>query len=85
MDVQELQSALRSLEDDRRKIGDEHTSDRFGLELEIERVKRDLARSDEEAIEAAESLRRLENLLGERDAEIASLVRVNFLPTRTLH
>jgi hypothetical protein len=85
MDVQELQSALRSLEDDRRKIGDEHTSDRFGLELEIERVKRDLARSDEEAIEAAESLRRLENLLGERDAEIASLVRVNFRPTRTLH
>jgi chromosome segregation ATPase len=56
-DLASVQSALRSLEDERRKLGDDHTSDRFSLELEIERVKRDLEQCEDELDRAKEDLR----------------------------
>jgi hypothetical protein len=55
------------LEDERRKLGDEHTSDRFSLELEIERVKRDL-------INAEDQLEAARRDLTKRDLEVAQMV-----------
>jgi hypothetical protein len=59
------------LEDERRKLGDEHTSDRFSLELEIERVKRDLINAEDQLDQARRDLTK-------RDLEVAQMVRVIF-------
>lgn len=67
-DLASVQAALRGLEDDRKKLGDEHTSDRFSLELEIERVKRDLEQCEDE-------LDRAKADLHNRDVEYGQLVR----------
>jgi len=67
-DLASVQSALRSLEDERRKLGDEHTSDRFSLELEIERVKRDLIHAEDQLDQARRDLTK-------RDLEVAAMVR----------
>lgn len=48
-------------------MGDEHTSDRFSLELEIERVKRDL-------INAEDQLEGARRDLTKRDLEVAQMV-----------
>jgi hypothetical protein len=60
------------LEDERRKLGDEHTSDRFSLELEIERVKRDL-------INAEDQLEGARRDLTKRDLEVAQMVSLLYL------
>jgi hypothetical protein len=59
------------LEDERKKLGDEHTSDRFSLELEIERVKRDLMNAEDQLDQARRDLTK-------RDLEVAQMVRVIF-------
>lgn len=56
------------MEDERRKLGDEHTSDRFSLELEIERVKRDLIHAEDQLDQARRDLTK-------RDLEVAAMVR----------
>jgi chromosome segregation ATPase len=73
-DLLSVQTALRSLEDERRKLGDEHTSDRFSLELEIDRVKRDLERYEEELDRAREEAESREGVLRQREAELAEMV-----------
>jgi hypothetical protein len=70
-DLASVQSALRNLEDERRKLGDEHTFDRFSLELEIERVKRDL-------IHAEDQLEQARRDLTKRDLEVATMVCFSF-------
>ena len=49
-------------------MGDEHTSDRFSLELEIERVKRDLIHAEDQLDQARRDLTK-------RDLEVAAMVR----------
>lgn len=66
-DLASVQNALRGLEDERQKLGDEHTSDRFSLELEIERVKRDLQTAEVELDQARRDLTK-------RDLEVAQMV-----------
>lgn len=73
-DLQELQRALRSLEDDRRKIGHEHSSNRHSLELEIDRVRRDLATTEDDLQKATEEIDRMAALLQSRESEIEDLV-----------
>jgi hypothetical protein len=58
-DLASVQAALRGLEDDRKKLGDEHTSDRFSLELEQCEDELDRAKAD----------------LHDRDVEYGQLVR----------
>ena len=60
-DIADLQSALGALEAKSRKLGESHTSDRFSLELELDRVKRDLGRCEDE-------LTRLRRELAEKEA-----------------
>jgi septal ring factor EnvC (AmiA/AmiB activator) len=66
-DLQSVQNVLRGLEDERQKLGDEHTSDRFSLELEIERVKRDLQRAEVDLDQARKDLTK-------RDLDVAQMV-----------
>ena len=46
-DVSELQDKLNDVEHSIHNIGEEHTSDRFALELELERVRRELSNTKE--------------------------------------
>jgi len=55
-DLISVQNALRGVQDDKRKIGDERTSDRFSLDIEIERLKRDLAACKDELARAKDDL-----------------------------
>ncbi|GFZ45294.1 hypothetical protein JCM24511_03020 [Saitozyma sp. JCM 24511] len=76
-DLASVQAALRGLEDDRKKLGDEHTSDRFSLELEIERVKRDLEQCEDELDRAKADLHDRDVEYGqllERQRELESLI-----------
>lgn len=73
-DLLSVQNALRSLEDDRRKLGDAHSSDRFSIELEMERVKRDLAAAEDEIERARGEVDLREEALRQRDLERAQLL-----------
>lgn len=75
-DVRDLQSALKDLESDKRKIGDNHLDDRRSLELEIDRVKRDLTRKTEELERAYNDIDRLESAMSEQKADLSDLVSI---------
>lgn len=72
-DVRDLQNALKSLESDKRRIGDENLDDRRSLELEVERVRRDLDRSQEDLEHAQQEVERLENSLSQQRAELSEM------------
>jgi len=72
-----VQTALRSLESEKQKLGETHTTDRFSLELELDRLKRDLARSDDELQRAREEVKEREKTKRERDATVDKLVRIH--------
>lgn len=72
--MRDLQSALKSLETDKRRIGDDHFDARKSLELEIDRVKRDLRRSEEELDRASEEVERLDEELKQQRGEVSDLV-----------
>ncbi|WWC88754.1 uncharacterized protein L201_003667 [Kwoniella dendrophila CBS 6074] len=73
-DLNVVENALRSLEDERKKLGDEHTSDRFGLELELERLQRDLSRTEDELELLRNDLNDREEGLRERDLDLARML-----------
>jgi predicted nucleic acid-binding Zn-ribbon protein len=69
-----LQSAVATLEDDSRKRGEDATTDRFSLELELDRVKRDLERCEDELSRIREELKQKEKMLREKDTVIDRMV-----------
>ncbi|WVF69243.1 hypothetical protein IAT40_004019 [Kwoniella sp. CBS 6097] len=73
-DLADVEAALRSLEDERDKAGNEHTSDRYGLELELERVRRDLNRCEDELEAVRLELEKREEGLRSRDLELARML-----------
>lgn len=73
-DVRDLQNALKGLESDKRRIGDDHMDDRRSLELEIDRVKRDLLRSQDDLEHAQQEIDRLETSLSQQRAELSEMV-----------
>ncbi|KAK6908272.1 hypothetical protein I203_102273 [Kwoniella mangroviensis CBS 8507] len=73
-DLSNVENALRSLEDERKKLGDEHTSDRFGLELELERFKRDLNRAEEDLEILRRDLEERDAGLRDRDLDLARML-----------
>ena len=74
MDLAVVQTSLRSLETERRKLGDERSSARYGLEHEIERVKRDLIAAEDDLQRARDELDRSEERLRQKDMEVSSMV-----------
>lgn len=73
-DVRDLQNALKGLESDKRRIGDDHLDDRRSLELEIDRVKRDLVRSQDDLEHAQQEIDRLETSLSQQRADLSEMV-----------
>ncbi|ADV21779.1 hypothetical protein I305_01825 [Cryptococcus gattii E566] len=73
-DLSKVERKLYDLEDERRKLGDEHTSNRFGLELEVDRVKRDLQRCEDELDIAKRELEKKNENLRDRDIELATML-----------
>ncbi|GMK57402.1 hypothetical protein CspeluHIS016_0402360 [Cutaneotrichosporon spelunceum] len=73
-DLTNVQTALRSLEDERRKIGDAANSDQRSLELEIERLHRDLGACEDDLDRARDEVREKEQVLHDRDMELAELI-----------
>lgn len=76
-DLQKLQDALNGVESDRRRLGETHTNDRFSLELELDRLKRDVARYEEDLQRERATAEKLENTLREREMSLATVVRLS--------
>jgi chromosome segregation ATPase len=73
-DVRDLQDALNNLENARRRLGDERSIDQYSSQLEIDRVRRDLASSEDQLNRALEDIQDLEATLSDKQAELADLV-----------
>ncbi|KAJ9103921.1 hypothetical protein QFC21_002384 [Naganishia friedmannii] len=73
-DVRDLQDALNNLENARRRLGDERSIDQYSSQLEIDRVRRDLASSEDQLNRALEDIQDLEATLSDKQAELADLI-----------
>ncbi|KAG9014667.1 hypothetical protein FRB94_011845 [Tulasnella sp. JGI-2019a] len=72
-DVAKLQDTLNDLESESRKLGESHSTDRFALELETERLRRDLARAEEDLEKAKKELSMREEKAREQESMLDKL------------
>ncbi|KAH9842418.1 uncharacterized protein C8Q71DRAFT_719987 [Rhodofomes roseus] len=72
-DLAQVQSALETLEAESKKLGETHTTARFSLQLEVDRLKRDLERLEDELSRARNELGDREGKGRERDGVIDKL------------
>jgi len=72
-DLQRVQSALQTLEGDSRRLGETHTTARFSLQLESDRLKRDLERLEDELACACKDLDDKETKNRDRDLVVDRL------------
>lgn len=73
-DLQSLQDALNGLEASSRRLGEEKNNDRFALELELDRLKRDFARCEQDLERTRKEMEVRAAELRERDMDLAALV-----------
>lgn len=73
-DLERLNQVLQNRDEQAKKQGDDHTSDRMSLILEVERLNRDLAHYEADLDHARAELDRKEEELRQRDLEAATLV-----------
>lgn len=59
------------------RLGQSQANDRYSLELEIDRLKRDLARCESDLERVRKDLDRKEDMLREKDGAAAKLVSVS--------
>ena len=76
-DLSVVQGTLRSLETEKRKLGDEGSTARHGLELEIDRVERDLLSAEDDLQRAREEVERGEERLRQKDLELSNMVSLS--------
>lgn len=72
-DVAELQEALETLEQESRKAGESHTSDRFSLQLEVDRLKRDIERLEDDLLRSRRQLEERDGKYRDREDALDSL------------
>ena len=72
-DIQALQDALDGVERSLSRQGENATNDRFALELELDRLKRDLARLDQELARSRQDAELKAEAVRERDMTLATL------------
>lgn len=72
-DVEKLQAALRKKENESERLGQSHSHDLHSMELEIERLRRDLSRSESELERTRKGLDRREDSIKEKDDQIDKL------------
>lgn len=73
-DLQSLQDALNGLEAASRRQGESHTNDRFALELELDRLKRDFARCEQDLARARDEVEEKKAKAEEQEMAMAKLV-----------
>ena len=66
-DFKAVQSALHELETESKKLGESHTTARFSLQLEVDRLKRDVDRLEDELSRARKDLDERESKARERE------------------
>ncbi|RDB26693.1 Anucleate primary sterigmata protein B [Hypsizygus marmoreus] len=72
-DLQAVQGALQTLEAESKRAGETHTTARFSLQLEADRLKRDLERVEDELARARKELDERENKGRDRDGALDKL------------
>ncbi|KIY62153.1 hypothetical protein CYLTODRAFT_361928 [Cylindrobasidium torrendii FP15055 ss-10] len=69
-DLQAVQSSLQAMEAESKKAGETHSTARFSLQLEVDRLKRDLERVEDELARARRDLNDKENKGRDRDGDL---------------
>ncbi|KAI0669382.1 hypothetical protein C8Q78DRAFT_978290, partial [Trametes maxima] len=72
-DLVAVQTALQTLEADNKKLGESHTTARFSLQLEVDRLRRDVERLEDELARARKELDDREGKGRDRDGVIDKL------------
>ncbi|KAJ9479184.1 hypothetical protein PHBOTO_002659 [Pseudozyma hubeiensis] len=72
-DVQTLQDALRAKENESFRMGQSSANDKYSLELEIDRLKRDLSRCEDDLVRVRKELDRKDDTLRQKEDALAQL------------
>jgi chromosome segregation ATPase len=72
-DLAAVQSSLQTIESESKKLGETHTTARFSLQLEVDRLKRDLERLEDDLARARRDIDEREAKGRERDSTIDKL------------
>jgi chromosome segregation ATPase len=72
-DLQAVQTALQTLEAESKRLGETHTTARFSLQLEADRLKRDLERVEDELARARKELDERDSKGRDRDGVLDKL------------
>ncbi|KAK4701233.1 MFS transporter, PHS family, inorganic phosphate transporter, partial [Phenoliferia sp. Uapishka_3] len=72
-DLQKLQDVLNNIQSETRRLGESQSNDRFSLELELDRLKRDVKRYTEELEREKAEGDKMESTLRERDLALATV------------
>lgn len=75
-DLAAVQAALQAIESEKRRLGESATTDKFSLELEVDRLRRDLQRCEDDLQRAREDVKDRERVRREREGALDKLVRV---------
>lgn len=81
-DIRKLQDALNGLESESRKAGEDHTSNQFSLELELERIKGDLVRCEDDLEKERREMDHRDERARDREMRLANLVSIKFGSTQ---
>lgn len=73
IDLQAVQTALQTLETESKRAGETHTTTQFSLQLEADRLKRDLERVEEDLARTRKALHDQENRSKDRDGTVDKL------------
>ncbi|EMD34205.1 hypothetical protein CERSUDRAFT_55205 [Gelatoporia subvermispora B] len=76
-DLATVQETLQGLETESKKLGESHTTARFSLQLEVDRLKRDIDRLEDELRRARRELDEREAKTRERDGAVDKLYAEN--------
>ncbi|KAF9045716.1 hypothetical protein BDZ89DRAFT_1058679 [Hymenopellis radicata] len=72
-DLQAVQNVLQTIEAESKRAGETHTTARFSLQLEVDRLKRDLERLEDELARARKDLQERESKGRDRDGDLDKL------------
>jgi chromosome segregation ATPase len=72
-DLAAVQSSLQGIESESKRLGETHTTARFSLQLEVDRLKRDLDRLEDELARARKDIDEKETKNRDRDGTIDKL------------
>lgn len=72
-DLAAVQSSLQTIESESKRLGETHTTARFSLQLEVDRLKRDLERLEDELSRARKGIDEKEGQSRDRDSTIDKL------------